>query len=147
MKKRIILMTLLLPLLVCSQNRSDKNRQEIEEQKIAFITKRIDLSSTESQSFWPIYNKFHEEVRIIRSNIRELTEGKDRTLITENEMGNIIDLKLKMEQEILDLKKDYTIQLQRIISNKKISALYTAEEEFKKNLLRRIKDNNRNKKR
>ena len=44
-----------------------------------------------------------------------------------------------MEQKTLDLKVKYNKEFQKVISNKKIAALYHAEEEFKKELLNRIK--------
>ena len=141
MKTKILLISLLYPLFMSSQDISEK-RKNIENQKIDFITQKIDLSDQESEKFWPIYNKFHEQTRIIREKRKNLTKGKDRSLITEEEMGNIINEKLKMEQDILDLKVNYTKNLQKVISNKKISALHLAEEEFKKYLLKRIKGNN-----
>lgn len=141
MKTKILLIALLYPLFMSSQDISEK-RKNIENQKIDFITQKIDLSDQESEKFWPIYNKFHEQKRIIREKRKNLTKGKDRSLITEEEMGNVINEKLKMEQDILDLKVNYTKNLQKVISNKKISALHLAEEEFKKYLLKRIKGNN-----
>lgn len=141
MKTKILLIALIYPLFMLSQDISEK-RKNIENQKIDFITQKIDLSEQEAEKFWPIYNKFHEQIRIIREKRKNLTKGKDRLLITEEEMGNVINQKLKMEQDILDLKVNYTKNLQKVISNKKISALHLAEEEFKKYLLKRIKGNN-----
>ena len=39
----------------------DQKRKKIEIQKIAFITKALDLSSEEAQVFWPVYNNFSDE--------------------------------------------------------------------------------------
>jgi len=132
---------MLCPLFIFSQNISEEKRKKIESQKIAFITKALDLSSEEAQVFWPVYNDFSDEMKTIRKKRREVFSKarKNRSSLTEKEIGIIIDERLKMEQETLDLKVKYNKEFQKVISNKQISALYHAEEEFKKELLRRIK--------
>ena len=132
---------MLCPLFIFSQNISEEKRKKIESQKIAFITKALDLSSEEAQVFWPVYNDFSDEMKTIRKKRREVFSKarKNRSSLTEKEIGIIIDERLKMEQETLDLKVKYKKEFQKVISNKQISALYHAEEEFKKELLHRIK--------
>lgn len=142
MNIKTTLIALLFPLFMFSQNISDEKRKKIESQKIAYITKALDLSSEEAQVFWPVYNNFSEEMKKIRKNRKELfsKSKKNRASLTEKEIANIIDERLKMEQETLDLKVKYNKEFQKVISNKQISALYHAEEEFKKELLHRIKE-------
>ena len=141
MKIKTILISLLCPLFMFSQNISDEKRKKIEIQKIAFITKALDLSSEEAQVFWPVYNNFSDEMKTIKEKRREVFSKarENRFSLTEKEIGNIIDERLKMEQEILDLKIQYNKEFQKVISNKQIAALYHAEKEFKKELLNRIK--------
>ncbi len=56
---------LMVPLLAVTlsfgQNRPDKDK--IKSLKIAFITERLDLSTKEAQTFWPIYNEYEEKGR------------------------------------------------------------------------------------
>ena len=140
-KLKTLFIIMLCPLFIFSQNISDEKRKKIESQKIAFITKALDLSSEEAQVFWPVYNDFSDEMKTIREKRREVFSKarKNRSSLTEKEIGIIIDERLKMEQESLDLKVKYNKEFQKVISNKQISALYHAEEEFKKELLHRIK--------
>jgi len=141
MNIKTTLIALLCPLFIFSQDISDKKRKKIESQKIAFITKALDLSSEEAQVFWPVYNNFSDEMKTIKEKRREVFSKarKNRSSLTEKEIGNIIDERLKMEQEILDLKVKYNKEFQKVISNRQISALYHSEEEFKKELLNRIR--------
>ena len=140
-KLKTLFIIMLCPLFIFSQNISEEKRKKIESQKIAFITKALDLSSEEAQVFWPVYNDFSDEMKTIRKKRREVFSKarKNRSSLTEKEIGIIIDERLKMEQETLDLKVKYNEEFQKVISNKQISALYHAEEEFKKELLHRIK--------
>tara|TARA_B110000196_G_scaffold302258_1_gene297081 strand:- start:166 stop:627 length:462 start_codon:yes stop_codon:yes gene_type:complete len=141
-KLKTLFIIMLCPLFIFSQNISEEKRKKIESQKIAFITKALDLSSEEAQVFWPVYNNFSDEMKIIKKKRREVFSKarKNRSSLTEKEIGNIIDERLKMEQKTLDLKVKYNKEFQKVISNKKIAALYHAEEEFKKELLNRIKE-------
>ena len=140
-KLKTLFIIMLCPLFIFSQNISEEKRKKIESQKIAFITKALDLSSEEAQVFWPVYNDFSDEMKTIRKKRKEVYSKarKNRSSLTEKEIGIIIDERLKMEQETLDLKVKYNKEFQEVISNKQISALYHAEEEFKKELLHRIK--------
>ena len=141
MKIKTILIALLCPLFIFSQNISDEKRKKIEIQKIAFITKSLDLSSEEAQVFWPVYNNFSDEMKSIKEKIRENMSSmrKDRSSLTEKQVGEIMEQKFKMEQMVLDIKVKFNKEFQKVISNKQIAALYHAEKEFKKELLNKIK--------
>ena len=124
MKIKTILIALLCPLFMFSQNISDEKRKKIEIQKIAFITKALDLSSEEAQVFWPVYNNFSDKMKTIKERRREVFSKarENRSSLTEKEIGNIIDERLKMEQEILDLKVKYNKEFKKVILNKQIGA-------------------------
>src|SRR5258708_29601670 len=46
----------------------------IEALKIAYLTKKLNLSTDEAQKFWPIYNKYAEEIRQTRIEARANSE-------------------------------------------------------------------------
>ena len=137
MYTKTTLIALLCPLFMFSQNILDKKREKIEIEKIAYITKALNLSSEEAQVFWPLYNKYSDKKNEIDiKRMKEFAKVKDnRSSLTEKEIGSIINKQLKMEQEILDLKVNYNKEFQKVISNTQISKLYHAELEFRKNSL------------
>ena len=55
-------------------------KEEIQAQKVAFISNELDLSKEEAEKFWPIYNEYDAKMREIhrahKSNVRKLTELK-----------------------------------------------------------------------
>ena len=59
------------------------NNDKIEALKVAFITKRLNLSPEESQKFWPIYNQYEAEKKQNRlstiGSVKELKEDGDLT--------------------------------------------------------------------
>ncbi|RYY30920.1 MAG: hypothetical protein EOO04_03305, partial [Chitinophagaceae bacterium] len=71
-------------------NNLRNNGGKIEALKIAFLTNKMALSPAEAQKFWPVYNKYTEEIRRARLDARE---KKQSELVTE--------------QKILDIRKKY----------------------------------------
>ena len=134
MKIKTTLIALLCPLFMFSQNILDKKRQKIESEKIAYITNALDLSLEEAQAFWPLYNEYSVKKNAVnQKRIKEFDNLKEnKSSLSEQEIGIILDQKFKMEQEILDLKMNYKKEFQKVISNTQLSNLYHAEREFRK---------------
>ena len=138
MNTKMLIITMLCPLFILGQNhRMDKKREKIEVQKIAFITKQLDLTPEEAQKFWPVYNQFsdarkqlHEQHKKNRKNIDDLSDS---------EIEQVIDDHIILDQKELDIKKKYHAEFKKVLSNKKIAKLYHSEDQFRRELLKRIK--------
>lgn len=118
-------------------------KEKIESLKIAFITKRLDLTSKEAQQFWPLYNEYHQkrdDLKIVqrqnRKNLKENYEG-----LSDKEIESMIDDDIALKQKDLDLQKELHKKLKLVLSAKKIGLLYKAEEDFKRELLKQLKEN------
>src|SRR5688500_17983103 len=58
--------TLVIFLLICtvagfSQNESNVDAGRLQAYKIAYLTKRLNLTPQEAQRLWPIYNKYNDD--------------------------------------------------------------------------------------
>ena len=62
MKKLMII----LFLATLGMNAQDRKFEEIKAHKTAFITEQVNLTSTQAEKFWPIYNKHEQEVMALR---------------------------------------------------------------------------------
>lgn len=107
--------------------------ERIEAQKVAFITRELDLTTTESQQFWPIYNEFKEEERKLR---RTVDEGMDPASMTEAEADKYLQRIVEFEEKELQLKKSYYQRLRQVLPAKKLARLSEAERNFREYLLR-----------
>ena len=138
MNTKILIITMLCPLFILGQNhRMDKKREKIEVQKIAFITKQLDLTPEEAQKFWPVYNQFSDARKQLREQHKE--NRKDIDNLSDSEIEKLIDNHIILDQKELDLKKKYHTEFKKVLSNKKVAKLYHAEHMFNKDLLRRLK--------
>ena len=63
----------------------------------------------------------------------------------EKEIEKFVDSELTFRQSELDLLKKYHGQFKQVLPIKKVAMLYRAEEDFKRELLDRIKENRQDK--
>ncbi len=138
---------LCLALLFCGtifgqreDNRSQRenfrqDRQErIETLKIAYITKEINLTAEESKVFWPVYNKYQEQLK----ELRQPRKGKkDHSQLTDAEAAQLIDDHIRNEFKRAEIHEQMVKELQPIIGNKRIITLFKVEARFKKEILDR----------
>jgi hypothetical protein len=119
MKKLLLIITLFLTVgsaAVKAQDDDDAkqgNGGRVEALKIAYLTKKLNLSTEEAQKFWPIYNKYSEEIRKVRLEARA---NKDKEIDTEEKM--------------LGIRKKYNGEFVKALSSEKVNSFFKAEKEF-----------------
>ena len=138
MNFKTLMIAMLCPLFMLGQNsKMNKKRKKVESQKVAFITKQLDLTPEEAQRFWPVYNQFSHASKQLYEQHRK--NRKDIDDLSDSEIENLIDQHIILDQKKLDLKKKYHAEFKKLLSNKKIAKLYHAEIMFKADLLKRLK--------
>ncbi len=120
----------------------DGKHEQIKAFKTAYITDKLALTSSEAEKFWPIYNNYDEKFRALKINERrdiykKLRDGVDK--LTDAEANEMIDKDLSLEANELELRKQMTSELRKVISPKKIILLKKAENDFKRELLERYR--------
>ena len=144
----------LLPLLLCISwitlqaqpprgGIDDGDRKEkIESMKIAFITNKLDLTPDEAKKFWPVFNQYSDELQGLRKDRRERNRNarEDFDKLGDKEVEKVVDDEIVFRQQELDVQKKYHAQFKSVLPIKKVARLYRAQEEFKRELLEKIKE-------
>lgn len=128
MKKIIFLILLNAGLAVpalAQNNQRDLDR--LQAYKVAFLSRKLNLTTEEAQKFWPIYNKYEAELRDAR------IEGR----------GN--KKEIEMEEKILNIRKKYNGEFEKAIPSEKVNQLFKSEREFNNILQREMIDRSRQK--
>ena len=117
-------------------------REKVEAMKIAFLTKRLDLTPQEAQSFWPVYNQLTKELEGIRKNRRsDVRDAKEELAnMSDKEVEKLVDNEIVSRQSELDVVKKYHNQIKQVLPIKKVALLYRSEEDFKRFLLSEIRN-------
>jgi hypothetical protein len=117
--KKLLLITGIICSLVLSGLAQDNTEEgqkadgsRIESLKIAYITQKLNLSTAEAEKFWPVYNKYMEEIRGARQSYRL---DKDE---------------IKLEENILNIRKKYSVDFNKALSPEKVNLFFRSEKEF-----------------
>lgn len=149
-KQAILRLTIcLLPFLpmqlVSAQGRRHEEKSEkVMAAKVAFITSRLNLNTSQAQQFWPVYNEFETERKKIRAQMKGLRREIKHGEANEEQLKGNIKKHFSIRQEELDLEKVYSEKFMKILSAKQVAEFYESEKEFTKLLLRRLKNRNVN---
>lgn len=150
MKWRLLFLALLFSGVMMAQVNGDRqnrkelkqNRQErIENLKIAYITKELNLTTAESQEFWPVYNKYQQMLKETRQNSRVNKRDGD---ITESDANLIIQTYVDNEFKRAEINEKMINELKPIIGSVRVIHLFKVETKFKKEILNRNEQRNRN---
>jgi hypothetical protein len=118
--------------------------ERVQALKVAFITKALNLTPDEAQKFWPVYNEYSDKRDAVRKQLqanRQKVKDGAETLSPE-ELLRLADEEMTLRQQDLDLQKEMHEKLKKILPAKKLALLYVAEEDFKKELLKMLKEDN-----
>jgi hypothetical protein len=119
--KKLFLLSGWLFFLACTalaQDNPDPNPPgKIEPLKIAYITRKLNLSPEEAQRFWPIYDQYAKELREARQ------ANKDKTDI-------------ELDEILLNIRKKYNGQFANALPSAKVNQFFRSEREFN-NFVRR----------
>lgn len=122
-----------------------EKKENIESMKIAFITKKLDLTPQEAQQFWPVYNQYNDKAKELRKKRRQ--DNREARLnfdeLTDKEVEQVINNDMACRQKELDLQKEYHEKFKAVLPIKKVAKLYAAEEQFKIVLINKLKDRER----
>jgi len=90
-----------------------QNGNRLEALKIAYITKRLDLSPEEAQKFWPIYNQYAEELKRARQDAIRNNKSE-----------------IELDESLLNIRKKYSVLFGQALSPQKIDTFFKSEKEF-----------------
>jgi hypothetical protein len=116
MKHLLTILFLICTLSLFSQRNNltqDADGSRIEALKIAYITKKLNLSPDEAQKFWPIYNSYANEMREVRRDQRNNNSSE-----------------LDTEEKYLRIRKKYNSEFSRALSPDKVNTFFRSEKDF-----------------
>jgi hypothetical protein len=115
------------------QARDTKVRDKIDAARVAYITDQLQLTPQEAEKFWPIYREFAHRRREIRQQLKS-TRNPDPSKTDQQAVDETFNIK----QQELDLEKDYSGRLLKVISAQKLRTLPQAERRFRQVILDQI---------
>lgn len=145
--------TILTALLTATFVHAQSHKKDISErleryrsEKIAFLTSKLDLTPSEAQQFWPVYNQLEKERWEAQKMRREMEE---KIRLAEEDMSKTEMTRLSREyagslQKEANMLVEYNEKFLEILSPKKVLNLYKSENEFRMYMIRKFRDRKKN---
>jgi hypothetical protein len=99
-----------------------KKQEKIKALYVAYITQQLNLSPEEAQKFWPVHTQFETDLKSVKQDMPELDK----------------------QQAILNIKKKYQENFNRILGPNRCERFFRMDGEFKRKLLDRIHNQRQN---
>ena len=135
----LIILTTFSISLVRGQN---PNMEKLNAYKIAFFTKKMDLSSQEAEKFWPLYNEFQDKKFHIQQERVLLNRNfnQNGAVMTNKELTEDGDKYIALEVQEASLSQEYHNRFKEALPPAKIIRLYQAENQYKLQLLNELQN-------
>lgn len=129
-----IVVFLCLPSMAQPAKNTGLKKEKMEAHRVAFLSHQLNLTPEEAQKFWPVYNQYQNEKKVLLQNFRkEATEKKMNTdEFSDKELEEQVMKEMEFSQKKLDLKKQYYPKFKEVLPIKKVARLYKAENDLKK---------------
>ena len=140
----LFILTLLLALQITAQN--GNKREKIKALKVSYISEKLNLSETEAQAFWPVYNTYENNLHELRSQgIRQLKKEvrENYQTLTESRANELLNKLSTFEDQVYKERVTLRNKLKKVLPAKKILRLKTAEEGFNRKILSQYKKQKR----
>jgi hypothetical protein len=101
-------------------------KERIKALKVAYITKELNLTSSEAEKFWPVYNEYFGEIEKV---------------VRESEPDE-----LKREEKILNIRKKYKPEFKKVLGDDiRVNKVFVIDRNFKEVLRKEMEDRRKNK--
>jgi hypothetical protein len=125
-----------------------QKQAEIQTERVTFYNSYLELTPAESDKFWPLYNEYAQKQKELKKNHQKsikVLRGKSHNQLTKEESNELINSDQTLKQSLLDLEKEYSTKFQTAINIQKVAKLKEAEMQFKKALIKKVRENRKQK--
>lgn len=113
MKKVLLILTIVCSAAISfAQEGGETPGGKLQAYQIAFLTKKLNLTPEEAQRFWPVFNKYQDEIRTSRIQNRQSTE-------------------VEKEEKEVNIRKKYFDEFSKVLNRDKADRVFKADKEFR----------------
>ncbi len=126
--------------LLAQPGMNPQKRKEIKEMQLQFIKNKLQLTDKENKEFIPAYKSYTEKKEKLYTEKHKMMRNfKQNSLnMSNNELLQLTDKFVNIDLKLAQLDKQYNEEFKKVLPPIKIILLYQAENEFKRELLRKM---------
>ena len=120
-------------------------RERVRSEKVAFLTQEIDLTESEAQVFWPIYNEIQKSQRdgfeAVKNAYDAMAKGVEEKK-SSKEMEKLVKAYIDAKEKNEGIETKYLNKLLKVLPAEKVARYYVAEEKFRHQQIGRLGNGN-----
>ena len=120
-------------------------RERVRAEKVAFLTEEIDLTESEAQVFWPIYNEIQKAQRdgfeAVKNAYDAMAKGVEEKK-SSKEMEKLVKAYIDAKEKNEGIETKYLNKLLKVLPAEKVARYYVAEEKFRHQQIGRLGNGN-----
>ena len=120
-------------------------RERVRAEKVAFLTEEIDLTESEAQVFWPIYNEIQKAQRDGFDAVKNAYDARAKGVEEKKgskEMEKLVKAYIDAKEKNEGIETKYLNKLLKVLPAEKVARYYVAEEKFRHQQIGRLGNGN-----
>ena len=116
-------------------------KEKLDAYRIAFFTRRLNLTSEEAEKFWPVYNELQNRKNQIQQERAQINRkaGQSEQNLSDKEMIELADNLVSLDIKEAGLTQEYHKKFKEILPPVKVVRLYQAENLYRLQLLQELR--------
>ncbi len=142
MKKVVIVLLIILMLPVIRVAAQNPNLEKLNNYKIGFFTKKLNLTSEEAEKFWPVYNEYQGKRNLIQLEKLKINRNfnQNGSTLSDNQLVEMGDKYVDCLVQESALAVAFHKKLREVLSPSKVIMYYQAENQYKAQLLNELQN-------
>lgn len=142
MKKFMIFFVILIIPATVISTAQNTNLEKLNNYKIGFFTKKLNLTSAEAEKFWPVYDDYQSQKNLIQMDKLKLNRNfnQNENMLSEAQLEEIGDKFVDCLVRESNLAVAFHKKLKEVLPPAKVIRYYQAETQYKVQLLNELQN-------
>jgi len=140
MKKIVVILFIMLMFPFLRSSAQNPNLEKLNNYKIGFFTKKLNLTSEEAEKFWPVYNDYQSQRNSIQIDKLKLNRNfnQNESSLSNSQLEEIGDKYVDCLVRESTLAVSFHKKLKEVLPPAKVIMYYQAENQYKIQLLNEL---------
>lgn len=137
MKKVVFILLIMLTMPGIKTVAQNTNLEKLNNYKIGFFTKKLNLTSEEAEKFWPVYNDYQSQRNKVQIEKMKLNRNfnQNESTLSDKQLEEMGDKYVDCLVQESNLAVEFHKKLKEVLPPVKVILYYQAENQYKIQLL------------
>lgn len=146
MRTMILTLAISFMAVLTARSQGNQNREKLNAYKIGFFTKKLNLTASEAQKFWPVYNDYQgEKIKLQTERLGLMrTFNQGESTMSDEQILKLGDRLVESQVKETEMAVRFHEMLKQVLPPAKVIRFYQAENQFRVFLLNELQNRQQN---